>query len=143
MDMSDTFLRKYEISWVDDVLKDNVDLARQLLNEQTYTISIIAFNHAIIGTSNIKGHARSQSEMASSSYAPDNIWSLAAVYNARNVLRVLVEQKNIATVKTSHGNNYLHCLIAFASIEDEGVEYEVLSTAEYIAHYQVMKCTRK
>ena len=132
MDMSDTDLRKYEISWVDAVLKDNADLARQLLNEQTNTLSIIAFSHAIFGTSNIKGHARSQCQMVSSSYAPDNVWSLAAVYNARNVLRVLVEQNIPATVTTSHGNNYLHCLIAFASIEDEGVEYEVLSTAEYI-----------
>ena len=130
--MCDTDTRKYEKLWVDAIVKDNVDLAQQLLNEHQDVISNIFLNRTYSYTNILKGHARSQCGLICSSYAPNNVLSLAAVYNAREILKVLMERQIPITAMTSHGNNYLHCLIAFASVGEEELEYEVLSSAQYI-----------
>ena len=122
----------YEASWIDAIVEDDPHLALQLLNGHTDTISDVVLSYENLDSNNKVGHTRRKHEIAWTSYAPDNVWSSAAVFNARKVMKILAEKHISATGKTTHYNNYLHCLIAFASVEEEEVEYEVLSSAEYI-----------
>ena len=122
----------YEASWIGAIVEDDAQLALQLLDGHLDTVSNMVLRYEMLYDSNNVEHAVKKHGLAWTSYAPDNVWSSAAVFNARKVMTVLVEQRVAATAKTTHGNNYLHCLIAFASVEEEEVEYEVLSSAEYI-----------
>ena len=111
----------YETSWIDAIVQDDVELARQLLDSEE-NIGSIGLAH-VVGKGGKKAnytvlpHTLIKCELPCSTYAPDNIWCLAAIYNSRKVLRFLVERRVNATGGTSHGNNYLHRLIAFASME--------------------------
>ena len=126
----------YETSWIDAIVQDDVELARQLLDGKE-NISSIGLTYAVgkrgkTGNCMVLPHTSIKCKLACSTYVPDNIWCLAAIYNSRKVLRFLVERRVNATGGTSHGNNYLHCLIAFASMEIEEVELQAVDSAKYI-----------
>ena len=126
----------YETSWIDAIVQDDVELARQLLDGKE-NISSIGLTYAVgkrgkTGHYMVLPHTSIKCKLACSTYVPDNIWCLAAIYNSRKVLRFLVERRVNATGGTSHGNNYLHCLIAFASMEIEEVELQAVDSAKYI-----------
>lgn len=65
-------------------------------------------------------------------YSPDKPWCLAAVYNARNVMRALYRARISTSETNRHGNNLLHCLVAYASTVDDEMEREIVSTADFI-----------
>ena len=126
----------YETSWIDAIVQDDVEQARQLLNSKE-NIGSMGLTHVVgksgkLGGFTLQPHTFIKCKLACSTYAPDNIWCLAAIYNSRKVLRFLVEQRLNANGETSHGNNYLHCLIAFASMESEEVELQAVDSAKYI-----------
>ena len=126
----------YETSWIDAIVQDDVELASQLL-DGTENISSIGLTHVAgkrgkTGHNTVLPHTLIKCKLECSTYAPDNIWCLAAIYNSRKVLRFLVERQVNATGVTSHGNNYLHCLIAFASMEIEDVELQAVDSAKYV-----------
>ena len=122
----------YQASWIDAILKDDAHLALQLLNGHMDAISDMILRYEKLYDSNNVGHAIRKHGIMWTTYAPDNVWSSAAVFNARDVMKVLAKKQVPSTGRTSDGNNYLHCLIAFASVQDEETEYEVLSSAKYI-----------
>ena len=124
----------YQASWIDAILKDDAHLALQLLNGHMGAISDMILRYEKLYDSNNVGHAIRKHGLMWTTYAPDNVWSSAAVFNARDVMKVLAKKQVPSTGRTSDGNNYLHCLIAFASVEDEETEYEVLSSAKYIRY---------
>ena len=127
---------EYEVNWLDAILLDDVELARHLLDINK-NISSIGLTHVVgktgkTGNYTLLPHTLVKCKLACSTYTPDNVWCLAAIYNSRELLRFLVERQLNATEGTSHGNNYLHCLIAFASMETEEVELQAVDSAKYI-----------
>ena len=127
---------EYEVNWIDAILLDDVELARHLLDINE-NISSIGLTHVVgktgkTGNYTLLPHTLVKCKLACSTYTPDNVWCLAAIYNSRELLRFLVERQVNATEGTSHGNNYLHCLIAFASMETEEVELQAVDSAKYI-----------
>ena len=123
---------KYEARWVEAIARDDAECARELLDGHMGSVCDISLARVIEHYSDAEEHLAVQCIVAGTTYAPNNMWCLAAVFNARKVMRVLVEQKVSATERTIYGNNYLHCLIAFASLETEDSEHDILSSAEYI-----------
>ena len=123
---------KYEAHWMETIVRDDAEWARVLLDDRLDRVHDISLTRVMEQYSDAEERSQAQHTVAGTTYAPDNVWCLAAVFNARNVMRVLVEQQVSATERTRHGNNYLHCLIAFASLENEEVECDILSSAEYI-----------
>ena len=126
----------YETSWIDAIVQDDVEKARHLLDSDE-NIGSTGLTHVVgkrrkTGNYTLLPHTFIKCKLACSTYAPDNIWCLAAIYNSRKVLQFLVEQQVNATGQTSHGNTYLHCLIAFASMASEEVELQAVDSAKYI-----------
>lgn len=66
------------------------------------------------------------------SYCPEKAWMLAAIYNSRDVMKVMLEHGTDPCQKTSNGNSVLHVLVAFASTLSEEMEKKLIYTAKYI-----------
>ena len=99
----------YETSCINAITPDDVELVRQLVDSNE-NISSIGLTH-VVGkrgkTSNytLLPYTSIKCKLACTTYATDNIWCLAAIYNSRKVLQFLAEQRLNANGATSHVNN--------------------------------------
>ena len=98
----------YETSCINALIRDDVELVRQLVDSNE-NISSTGLTHVVgkrgkTGNYTLLPHTSIKAKLARSTYATDNIWCLAAVYNSHKVLGFLVEQRLNANGATSHVN---------------------------------------
>ena len=79
-----------------------------------------------------KGIQGPKRQITTTTYSPDTPWSLAAMLNSRKAMNILMEYGADCLQITSHGNNMLHVLVAFASTGGDDGEELAISTTGYI-----------
>ena len=115
-------------AWLEAITREDGYLARSLLGDRGPSRSGLMLQHTHLQSSGILEHIKRQCVLTSSPYIPDNILCLATIFNARNVLNILREFGISATERNSYKNNFLHCIIAYASTKSEACEIHCKNT---------------
>ena len=119
-----------ERQWLDAIIQDDSDRARAILSN-TSSISDLTL-HGLSEQPHILRIIQSKCAMTSSPYIPDNAVCLAALFNTRKVIEVMLEFGVPITQTNSQNNTFLHCMIAFASTQSEYHETQYIKTINWI-----------
>ena len=114
------------------ITEDDGELARQLLSDNEHVQFAMTLSQALNEEGYILGDKKSVCHITNSGYRPDDAWCLATIYNARNVMQVMIECSFPISLVNGHGNTFLHCIIAQASVEDEDEEEKRVSNVKFI-----------
>ena len=117
---------------INAITDDDGDLARQFLNNKKHLKSALNLSPALIEEVPIPDDVKFECPIITSAYRPGDAWCLAAVYNARHVIRAMKEWNFPISQVNHRGNTFLHCIIALASMGDEEDEERAVSTVEFI-----------
>ena len=120
-----------EERWLQAIINDDGNTAHNILNS-TYTPTSTLSLRVIYKKQHFLKHIQSQCVLSSSTYIPDNAWCLAAVFDSRQVLQVMHSFGVDITQSNSHGNTFLHCIIANASLQPEDGESQCIKTITFI-----------
>ena len=119
--------------WIRAIVTDNDDQVRRIIEEMpNESGSGKNLNNLLHLKSQGKDCYGSKKQICATSYSPDTPLCLSAMFNSHKAMEILVEYGADCLQKTSNGNNMLHILVAFASINGEEGEERTISTAEYI-----------
>ena len=121
-----------EESWVHAVVEDNADAVRELLKKELTSTGNISLGSVINKKDTVFNHIQSQCILTNSPYTPDNVWCLAAMFDARRVLQVMKDFEVTTKQTNSHGNTFLHCIIAYASMRSEEDEQQATTGINFI-----------
>ena len=120
-----------EERWLQAIINDDGNTAHNILNS-TYTPTSTLSLRVIYKKQHFLKHIQSQCVLSASTYIPDNAWCLAAVFDSRQVLQVMHNFGVDITQSNSHGNTFLHCIIANASLLPEDGESQCIKTIIFI-----------
>ena len=121
-----------EENWLHAIINDDGNNAQTILNSTYMPISTLSLQGVIYKKHHFLKHIQSQCVLTSSTYIPDNAWCLAAVFDSRRVMQVMRNFGVPVTQMNSHGNTFLHCIIANASLQSEDGESQCIKTISYI-----------
>ena len=119
--------------WIRALVTDNENEMRRLITE----ISSESRRNTLLDTRlNLRpermGIQSPKRQITTTAYSPDTPWCLAAMLNSRKAMKVLMEYGADCLQSTSHGNNMLHVLVAFASTGGDDGEELAITTTVYI-----------
>ena len=117
-----------ERNWLKAITQDDGDLARSILSGMAQPRLDLMLQYRDVLSPGVLKHVQCQCVLTASSYIPDNAWCLAALFNAHKVLNAMREYGVSARQKSSHGNTFLHCIIAYASTQGEERETKCKKT---------------
>ena len=121
-----------EEMWVDAIIKNNSDSVRDILSKGLSSVDNISLKRVVYRKRHTIKRIQSQCSLISSPYIPDNAWCLAAMLDARDVLQVMRDFRVTVNQVNSHGNNFLHCIIAHASVRSEDGEKHAIKAIDFI-----------
>ena len=122
----------YKLKWINAIISNDSNLVRQMIGDISYDILGINFSTVLTEELDTIAYIKQHCHGPEKAYIPHDPWCLAALYNARDVLHVLREFGFLTTQANSHGNTFLHCIIAHVSLDGEEHEDKTLSTIKLI-----------
>ena len=114
------------------ITENNGNATKQLFKENKNLKEDLSLSEIMREELNDLHKMKPQCHLSKSVYVPDNAWCLAALYDAREVLQSMREFGVPIWEANSHANTFLHCIIAWASIDTDEFESIFISTIMFI-----------